>query len=206
MSEIKKEKILSSAHSLFLKYGIKSVSMDDIARLLGISKKTIYNFVTNKKGLVHSVVSAFIAEEESACSKITKSSPNAVAEMISIAQHVQGTLKTMKPSLTYDLKKYHPNTWKLIAQDHFDFVENHIKENIKRGIKEGFYRPEIRLDIVPKLFVSISKMIADGEISSQSNLTQSELYESAMFYHMHGIMNTKGRKELAKYLKNLHEK
>ncbi len=200
MSTTAQKKLLDSAHELFLKYGVKSVSMDDIARMLGISKKTIYNLVQNKKGLVHSVVSAHIEKEEQFINDIAEKSQNALDEMISIARHVQSILKSMKPSLTYDLKKYHPETWELIDKDHFKFIENHIQRNLVRGIEEGLYIKEIRTDIIPKLFVNISRVVAEGDFSQNTLLSQSEIYESAILYHLNGIMNNAGRKQLQIYL------
>ncbi len=200
MSTTAQKKLLDSAHELFLKYGVKSVSMDDIARMLGISKKTIYNLVQNKKGLVHSVVSAHIEKEEQFITDIVEKSINALDEMISIVKHVNSILKSMKPSLTYDLKKYHPETWELIDKGHFKFIEKHIQQNLLRGIEEGLYRKEIRTDIIPKLFVNISKVVADGDFSQSTLLSQSEVYESAMLYHLNGIINNTGRKQLQKYL------
>ena len=106
----------------------------------------------------------------------------------------------MKPSLTYDLKKYHPETWELIDKDHFKFIENHIQRNLVRGIEEGLYIKEIRTDIIPKLFVNISRVVAEGDFSQNTLLSQSEIYESAILYHLNGIMNNAGRKQLQKYL------
>ena len=201
METLSKEVLFNSAKKLFLKYGVKSVSMDDIARLLGISKKTIYTFINNKKGLVHAVVAAYLKDEEKILSKISEKSKNAVDEMISISRHVDGTLKSMKPSLTYDLKKYHPATWQLIEGGHFDFIEKNIQTNLRRGIKEGYYRKSLRVEIISKLFVNISRIVAEGDIIFENTIKQSEIYESSMLYHMHGIINEKGRKELSHSLK-----
>lgn len=201
MKELTQESLLFSARSLFLKYGIKSVSMDDLARLLGISKKTIYNFISNKKGLVHAVVKTFIKDEEKTMVAITKKSSNAIDEIIQIARHVQGTLKTMKPSLTYDLKKYHPTTWQLVEGNHFGFIEKSVENNIIRGIKEGYYREDLRVDIIPTLYISLAKLVADIDAFAPKNINQVDLYHSVISYHLNGIINNTGRKELAKYLK-----
>lgn len=200
MPSTTQKNLLDSAHELFLKYGIKSVSMDDIARLLGISKKTIYNLVKSKKGLVHSVVSAHIDKEEQIINDITTDAINALDEIISIARHVQSILKSMKPSLTYDLKKYHPQTWELIENGHFNFIEKHVQQNLVRGIKEGYYRKELRTDIIPKLFVNISRVVADGDFTHNTDLSQAEVHESAILYHLNGIVNNNGRAQLQEYL------
>lgn len=201
MNQLTQETLFTSARTQFLKYGIKSVSMDDLARLMGISKKTIYSFISNKKGLVHAVVKTYIKDEEKTMMEITKKSSNAIDEIIQIAKHVQGTLKSMKPSLTYDLKKYHPTTWQLIEGKHFGFIEKSIEDNIRRGIKEGYYRDDIRVDIVPTLYVSLAKLVADVDIFKDKNINQVDLYDSVITYHLYAILNSKGHKELAKYLK-----
>ncbi len=200
MKELTQESLLSSARSQFLRYGIKSVSMDDLASLLGISKKTIYNFVANKKSLVHAVVKSFIKEEEGTMMKITKKSSNALEEITQIAKHVQGTLKSMKPSLTYDLKKYHPSTWQLVEGNHFAFIEKSVENNIVRGIEEGYYRKNLRVDLIPKIYVTLAKLVAETD-GSLKTISQVDLYHTVITYHLSAIINNKGRKELAKYLK-----
>ncbi len=202
MSTIAKQQLLTQARQLYLSYGVKSVSMDDIARLMGISKKTIYNFISNKKDLVHAVVKSYIDEEEARCDSITENSKNAIDEIISVARHVQNTLKEMKPTLTYDLQKYYPKTWMLIQGEHFDFIEKFITRNLKRGIKEGLFRDNLNLDIIPIMYMTLARLVSHHEVQSVKKIKQSDLHETMILYHLHGILNANGRKELKKYLKN----
>lgn len=197
-----KEKLLIEASKLYLKYGVKSVSMDDIAKLMGISKKTIYNFISNKKDFVHAVVKAYLTDEEKRYDSITDNSSNAIDEIISIARRVQETLKDIKPTLIYDLKKYHPDTWQLIEKGHYSYIENSVAKNLERGIEEGFFRENLRIDILPKFYVTLARLVADIDVFKDKNIKQVELYESVILYHLNGILNKKGQKELSKYLKN----
>lgn len=197
---INKESLVHSSMSLFLKYGIKSVSMDDIARLLGISKKTIYNFISNKKDLVSSVVQAFIDEEIKSINKISKSSNNAVEEMAKIGRHVLQSLRSMTPKISYDLKKYHPRTWDLVERHHFTFIEKTIKENVEGGIEQGFYRTDVDPDIIAKMYVGIAHVMTDEDIFPTDIYQKSVIYEHFLLYHLNGLMNSKGQKELAKHL------
>ncbi len=199
--ETTRKSLLSSAEDLFLKYGIKSVSMEDIARILGISKKTIYNSISNKKGLVHAVVQSFVEKEHTQVNEIIQDSDNALAEMVSIAEHVLATLKKMKPSLTYDLKKYHANAWKIIDDVHFKFIQSTVANNLKRGIKEGYYREDINPDILSKVYLTLSRLITEDDSFVNDGHAISEVFTSVIHYHLNGIVNTKGRKELKKYLK-----
>jgi len=197
-----RESIIQSSKDLFLKYGVKSVSMDDISRLLGISKKTIYNFVTNKKDLVTSVVQAFIDEEIDATQKILTESSNAVDEITSIASFVLKSLRSMKPTMAYDLQKYHPKAWNLVEEKHLEYIKEVIKKNIIRGIDEGLYREEVDPTLTSKMYVGLSRLLVNEEVFPSYEYDKGYVYENFLTYHLHGILNTKGRKELAKQLKN----
>ncbi len=196
-----KQTLIESATNMFMKYGFKSVSMDDIARLLGISKKTIYDHVENKKDLVGKVVDCMIKDERNAVNTIVKNSDNALQEMTTIAAYVSESLKKMKPKLTFDLKKYHPAIWKKIELQHFKFVEETIKKNLARGIKEGYYREEINPTIVSQLYLNTAKLIIDQDMVESNRIPLSEIYQEFIVYHLNGIVNSKGKKDLKKYLK-----
>lgn len=186
------EKILASTFSLFLKYGIKSVSMDDIARSLGISKKTIYTAVENKKDLVQKVVSTHLKTEEKEINEIVADSSNALEEMIGIAKHVIHLLRQMKPSLIYDLKKYHAPVWDMIEARHYGFIKSVIRNNIHRGQKEGIYRKEVNPEIIAQLYVIKSSSIADEELFDPSIYAKADLAKAVIDYHMYGIVNKTG--------------
>lgn len=197
-----KNQLLVSAMKLFLKYGVKSVSMDDIARMLGISKKTIYNHISNKKGLVKAAVEIFIEQEHKIIKQITENSVNAVDEMVLLARQFLNTVQNMKPTLTYDLKKYHPETWQLIEDTHFRKMQTIITDNLERGKREGYYRPELHSEIIAALYLGLSKLISTDESLKKEDIDIKEYYESMILYHLHGIINEIGKKELTKYLKN----
>ena len=190
------DKLLESSLKLFLKYGVKSVSMDDIAKKLGISKKTIYGAVENKKDLVLKVVVHFTNQEERDIVSITKSSKNAVEEMISIGNYIFSFFRDMNPGLIYDLEKYHPIVWDHIEKKHFTFIEKTISDNIKKGQKAGLYRKQIDSDIISKLYIGQSRIIADEEIFPIRKFQRSTLFTEFFSYHLNGITTDKGRKYL----------
>lgn len=191
--------LLDSAKELFLKYGIKSVSMDDIARLLGISKKTIYSHVENKSELVIESIKAFVKEEEDCIEEITKNSENAIQEITAIAAYVLKSLRKMKPTLLYDLKKYYAAAFQFIQKEHFAQIEKTISNNIKRGITEGFYREDLDPEIQTKMYIGLSQMLVDEDYFPTSQFEKPYLYTQMMKYHLNGILNSKGRSELKKY-------
>jgi AcrR family transcriptional regulator len=198
-----KEKLIDSATSMFLRYGVKSVSMDDMARLMGISKKTIYNHVDNKKGLVSTVIETFIKKEHKEIKKISKNASNAIEEMTMIANMVLKTLRMMKPKLTYDIKKYHPQLWTFIEEVHFSFMKETIRKNIIRGQKEGLYRAVLDDLKISKIYFGIVRLCMDEDGLDEDAIPISELFSSFISYHLHAIINDKGRKELNKQLKSI---
>lgn len=191
--------LVSSTKELFLRYGIKSVSMDDIARLLGISKKTIYAVINNKSELVEAVIADFIKEEEDTVNAIIKEAENAIDEITGIAAYVMQSLRKMKPTLLYDLKKYHPSAWAALEQDHFRNIERTIDANIKRGKQEGLYREDLDEKIQAKIYVGLSRLLVDEDTFPAMQYERAYLYKQMMMYHLNGIINEKGRTELKKH-------
>jgi len=190
-----KEEILKKTFDLIMKYGIKSVSMDDISKSIGISKKTIYQYFENKRALISEVIDDHIKEDEQIISNIVSESQNAIDEIIEIARHILTFLKGMSPSMIYDTQKYYPRLWEKVESQHFDFIKNIIKSNIERGQKEGLYNEDLNSDIISKIYVKQSLAIADEETFPSSEYERSELYKTLITYHIRGLMTTKGRKK-----------
>ncbi len=192
-----KEKIFLTTFDLFLRYGVKSVSMDDICRKLGISKKTIYTVIENKKDLIEKIIQLHITRDEEDIIAITQNSDTAVDEMCKIGRHVIKFLKEMKPSLIYDLQKYYPTAWNMIQNQHYGFIYRTIKTNIERGQKEGLYISSFDSDIIAKLYVEKTHCIADEENFPSSKFSRPQLFEQLFKYHMRGISSEQGLKLLA---------
>ena len=188
-----KEKILEVAFQLFMKYGIKSVSMDDIASDLGMSKKTIYQYIENKDDLVKQVITKHLEDDERDISAIVEQSENAVDEMIQISRHVLYFIRMMKPSLIYDLKKYHRNSWQIIDEKHFKHTLGIIKNNLERGIKEGLYRKEINPHIIATFYAKVTEIAVDETVFPIREYRHQDLFISHVNYHMYGIVNEKGK-------------
>ena len=125
-----KQKILQKAEELFLRYGLKSVTMDDLARQLAVSKKTLYQLVANKADLIQQIMHMHIAEEKALMEAVRAESGDAVEEMIQIARYAIQQLRKLSPTLVYDLQKYYQNIWQLIQNLHSVHVHSLIKENI----------------------------------------------------------------------------
>lgn len=194
-----KQKLLTSSFDFFMKYGIKSVSMDDLARSLGISKKTIYTYVDNKKSLVAETLDDFLQKDEDEVRAIVSESTDAVDCMFKLSSHILKFLRAMKPTLIFDLKKYYPTCWSNVEHKHFGFIYTVIKSNIEQGMAEGYYREDLNAEIIAKIYSAQSHAISDENIFPLDQYQRAELFEEVIKYHMHGIITDTGNARLQEY-------
>ena len=193
--------ILAKVQDLFMKYGLKSVSMDDISRQLGISKKTLYQCVENKRDLILEVFQKHIKEEETAINEISAQSKDAVDEIIGIARYVTALLREISPTTLYDMQKYYGDIWRMMEELHQGHIYDTIKTNLDRGILEGLYRENLNSDIIAKLYVGKTMLIVDEDVFPLKDYNKEKLYLEYVHYHLHGIALPKGLKLFEKYTK-----
>ena len=197
------DRILTKAENLFFKYGIKSISMDDLSRELGISKKTLYQSVDNKKDLIMQVFQSHGTKELEAIVRIRKEAQDAIDELIGVAQYAIPTLRKITPTLIFDLQKYYQDVWQFMEQFHQKEMYGVIKENMERGIKEGVYREEFHSDIIAKLYVGKTMVLIDEEFFPLREYNKEDLFKEHIQYHIRGIATSKGQKLLEKHFKKL---
>ncbi|MFK7770726.1 MAG: TetR/AcrR family transcriptional regulator [Saprospiraceae bacterium] len=196
-------RILTKAESLFFKYGIKSISMDDLSRELGISKKTLYQSVDNKKDLVLQVFQNHAQKEVDAIVNIRTEAADAIDEMIEVAKHVIPTLRQITPTILFDMQKYYREIWQLMQDFNQQEIFKVIKENIERGIEEGIYRNEFHPEIIAKLYVGKTMVVIDEDIFPLKDYNKENLFKEHIQYHIRGIATSKGLKLLEKHFKKL---
>ncbi|GLR16859.1 TetR family transcriptional regulator [Portibacter lacus] len=173
--------------------------MDDIATDIGISKKTIYKHFSTKDKLINITLSHFLKREKQLVAKIHLNSENAVEEIITIGRHILKMTGKLRPTLVFDLKKYHPKNWDLVEKHHHEFIHDVIKQNIERGIKEGNFRSSLNPDIIAKLYVAKSLVISDETNFKGMGLGLNELLKEHLLYHLYGVLSEEGVKLVTKY-------
>jgi AcrR family transcriptional regulator len=200
----KAEKIIQQVSQLYLKYGIKSVTMDDVARELGVSKKTLYEHFKDKADLVRKFILYSIENIETKFNQATSKKLNAIDTLIEISKMITSFLGEFNPSICYDLQKYYPSIWKMIIDYKRDRVSANVYKNLQKGIKEGLYRNDINPEIIAKIYVSRieASMNPDNKFSNEVHSTL--LYNELMKYHIRGIASTEGIEYFEKIvIKNL---
>ena len=172
-----------------MRYGIKSVSMDDIAREMGVSKKTIYQEVEDKAKLVSQVLMHHMQCEEQNLKEIKSQELNVIGQLVSISKKVLELLRSLRPVLIYDLQKYYPDTWRLMQINFFPFIENVMQQNILLGKTQGLYRRNTDEKIVARLYVNMAKTLNDDTIFDLNEFERTLLFRQMMEYHIRGIIS-----------------
>ncbi|HEX9511915.1 MAG TPA: TetR/AcrR family transcriptional regulator [Puia sp.] len=194
-----KERILSKAADLFMRYGIRSITMDEIAAQLGISKKTIYQFFTDKDDMVTAVIDLEIQKNQMDCIEFRNQSENAVHQIFLTLESLEELLKSTNPLMLYDLEKHHPRSFKKLREFKYEFLYRVILDNLQWGIAEELYRADIQLDIVVKSRIESAFLVFNLDLFPHSRYKISEVnYELSMLF-IHGIVTAKGKKLIEKY-------
>lgn len=193
------ERIAQKAHDLFLRYGIRSISMDEIASQLGISKKTIYQFYADKDALVDSVMEIVVRNSASECSVCRAQSGNPVHEIFQAADIVKEMLKAMNPTVMYDLQKYHPAAYRKIADHKDKFLYKQIRENLEEGIRMQLYRPDMNVDLIARFRLATVFMLFNPDLFPPGKLDFGTILEELTIHFLYGITSAKGQKLVQKY-------
>ncbi len=187
-----RSEIVSRAERLFLRLGVRSVTMDDIARELGISKKTLYQHFDNKDSLVEEAIRRHIDREREAMNRICEIAENALDEIRNMGAFITSTIEDVSASTLYDLQKYYRKSWELLMTRQDEHVLSCIMKNIERGIGEGLYRSDLQAEIVAKIYAKATYMIVDEISNSASRFSRRQLIWELHNYHIHAIATEKG--------------
>ena len=193
--------ILQTTGGLFRKYGIRSISMDDIAREIGMSKKTLYQYVENKTDLIEKLLLHLVSSSR-ACITEETSNLNAIDVLIQVSIKVSREIKEMNPSIAFDLEKFYPTLYRNFVNAKRDHVYRKIKENLEQGVSEGIYRNDVDSDLVAKLYVQKLMDVHDPEFLSSVDFSFEKVFQVMFDNHIRGIANPEG---LAYYEKQINK-
>lgn len=194
--ESAEKNILDDIRQLFINYGIKSLTMDDIAKNLGISKKTLYISFKNKKDVVNKVTKHQITCDQCDVESMIQEGENAIDELLVVSKKLNEEFAKAHPSLLYDIQKYYPTAWKKVIEHKEQFVFNKVLRNIERGVKEGFYRKNLQPKVIAKAYIIMTDAMMSNKLAFQGEYSFLELHQEIMRYHILGIANNKGREYL----------
>lgn len=199
-----KKYIIEESDKLFCQYGFKSVTMDDIAKHLGMSKKTIYQHFSDKDELVNILIESRLNNQDCVIHESAEKAKDAVHELLLTLATMNESLGNLNPKMFYDLQKYHPKAWLYFKNFKEKSLASTILANLERGITEGVYRAEINKDILTQLRLDHVELIFnrhDHYTANKYNIAQVmiEITEHFLF----GICNEKGLALIATYKEEL---
>lgn len=196
-----RETILNKAMEMFLAYGFKSVTMDDIAAQLGISKKTIYQHFANKTDLVEACTLNLFESISCGIDNIREQGKNSIEEIFIIRSFMMQHLNNETASPFYQLQKFFPKIFSCLRSKQFEKMNGCMLENLSKGIEHGLYRPEIDIDFISRIYFTGLTGIKDGDIFPADFFDVQDLTKKYLEYHLRGIVTEKGLKILEEILR-----
>ena len=194
-----KERILIKADELFMQYGIRSVSMDDIANNLGMSKKTLYQYFADKDELVDAVLDGHINQMQSDCLHCRHEAKDAIHEMVITMGQIMDEFANMNPMVLYDLEKFHFKTYQRFKEHKDKFLFKVVKDNIAWGIKEELYREDVNIDVMSKYRLESMMIPFNVAVFPPGKYNLAETSGIIIEHFIYGLATVKGHKLIQKY-------
>jgi AcrR family transcriptional regulator len=189
------DRIVQAAYHLFIKFGIRSVTMDDVSREISVSKKTLYRCFKDKDELVRITIGKHIAQMNSTIEQIQQREEDPILQIVNIAEFMVHFKREINPAVLYDLRKYHPETYELLVQHRDTAAYNNIMQNIESGISKGYFRTDLDVEVVTRIWVFLVFSLFENEIFSGSEIQFERAYKEMVRYHLNGIATPAGREK-----------
>lgn len=194
-----KERIQAKADELFMRYGIRSVSMDDIAAQLVMSKKTLYQFFADKDELVDAVVDTELSKGQKDCLECRRSSKDAIDEIFITMEQIAEQFRNMNPMVLYDLEKFHAPAFQKFLKHKNEFLLDVIRKNIERGIQEELFRPEINVDVLSRFRLESMMIAFNMTVFPPRKYNLADVTQEIIEHYLYGMATLKGYKLILKY-------
>ena len=194
-----KERILVKAGEMYIQYGIRSVSMDDIANNLGMSKKTLYQYYADKDELVYAVIEAHISKMEGDCLQVKTEANDAIHELFITMEQIMDEFSNMNPMLLHDMQKFHFRAFETFRAHKNKFLAEIIRQNLEAGIAQELYRPDLDIDIITKFRLESMMIAFDVNVFPPGKYSLGGTTAVIMKMFMYGLVTLKGHKLIQKY-------
>lgn len=188
-----KIKIIEVATALFRQMGVKAVTMDDIARQAGVSKKTIYQEFEDKSALVFAAFSTFLEKDENMLKKIFEQEDDVIQHFVGVSQFMREQYSGMNPLILNEIRRYYPKAWKRFEEFKNGLALSIMVDLLRRGKAAGYFREEIDVEILAML--RLEQIAFDfRSLPSAADFSMVELQLQIFDHFIHGILTEKGRK------------
>lgn len=200
LEQAPKDRIRTAAHELVMQYSIRSISMDDIAAKVGMSKKTLYQYYKDKDELIEAVVEDVLVHNKIHCETDRKSAKNVIHEVFLSLDMMAEMFRSMNTSVIYDLQKYHPKAFQKFLKHKNEYIYNIIRNNLEKGIEEELYRSDINVEVLSRYRVEIMLIAFNPDFVRIVKSTILDVEQEIILHFLYGVVNLKGHKLILKYL------
>lgn len=198
--EVQRQRILEASYKLFSTYGVKSITMDDIAKELAMSKKTIYLYYNDKDDLLTQLMQSVLTEHQNEMKAASEKAKDPIHEIILVLEQIEKMLKPINPSMFYDLQKYYPHAWTLFETFKNDCMMQNLLDNLEKGVELGIYRKGMNHEILAHMRVIQISNVFNPMYYPSGKFDITETLFCLTDNYMHGIVTLKGHKLINKYL------
>ena len=188
-----RQHILTAALPLFLRHGARSVTMDDIAANLHISKKTIYKWFANKDQIVHDGLLQYLGAARAEFDQVSRTAPTALDELLALRDWLRRQLTDVQPSIFYDLQKYYPAAWALWLDHKNGYTLNQIQHNLHRGVREGLFRPELDVAVLARLRLAQVELAFSPTCYPHREFDLGRVQVALLDHFLRGIVTARGQ-------------
>lgn len=189
---------------MFYKYGIRSVTMDDIAKSMGMSKKTIYQYFKEKDEIIHRLMQGDIECHQCTFKGIQEKTANVVEEVFLMMKSIAEIFGKINPLLFYELQKYYPQTWTLMKEFKQDFIQKMVESSLEKGKRDGYVRPDVNIKILARLRMEEVEMAMNPAAFPADKFNIVDVQLALAEHFLYGVCTLKGHKLINKY-KELNE-
>ena len=195
-----KDRIITKAREQFFRYGVKSVTMDEIANELGISKKTIYQHFEDKDDIVYQLMLSEMNQDKCEWEELEKTSKDVIERTVKSMDLIKQAFTEINPTAFFDIKKYHPKSWQIFQEHKQNFILASIIRDLKDGIEQGYFRPDIKVDILARMRLEQIELGFDPVIFPPNKFSIVEVELTMLDNFFRGILTEKGLQVYQEYL------
>ena len=190
--ETMENEIIGKAHEMFQRYGLRPVTMDDIAKELSVSKKTLYKYFANKEELVERAVERVMDKVSARMVELLKAEGNAIDMLFAMDEVVCANIEAHDHSMQFQLERYYPELYAKLEGRKREMVLKMMHANIEQGKREGLFRAELNNDVVAFLYYSRARLMTESDTAEFEQMSMPELMREILIYHVRGVANAKG--------------
>ena len=187
-----KESLIQRATSVFMRLGVRAVNMADLSSELGISKKTLYKYVSDKRALILQCMAWHCSQMEHVIEEAKSTSENTIEAELKLIRFIHQITSDMHPSVLFDLNKYHPKAFRFVNDRRDEILRGTMEENIRRGQAEGVYRDDVNPEVASRLLIGLSHEVRAMAEDTAVSIPLSQLYLESALYHIRAIATAKG--------------